>query len=124
KAALGDAASRDDVDAREIEIKTAKYTEVETLMLRDTAAKADASVLWYSLGLAQLGMAKTKSDQSKYDDAETNFKKAVSVESAASKPSAVNLGNANSGLGEVYARTGKVPEANAAYNAAAKANPA
>ncbi len=28
-----------------------------------------------------------------------------------------------SGLGEVYARTGKVPEANAAYDAAAKANP-
>ena len=30
---------------------------------------------------------------------------------------------ANSGLGEIYARTGKVPEANAAYDAAAKANP-
>ncbi len=33
-------------------------------------------------------------------------------------------GLANSGLGEVYARTGKVPEATSAYDAAAKANPA
>ncbi len=30
---------------------------------------------------------------------------------------------ANSGLGEMYARQSKVPEANAAYEAAAKANP-
>ncbi|MGA3082358.1 MAG: hypothetical protein ABSD44_13465 [Terracidiphilus sp.] len=123
KAALGDAASRDDVDAKEIEIKTAKYTEVETMMLRDTAAKPDASVLWNELGLAQLGMAKMKNDSSKYDDAEANFKKALSVEAVASKPSPGNLGNANSALGELYARTGKVPEANAAYDAAAKANP-
>lgn len=33
------------------------------------------------------------------------------------------IGLANAGLGEVYARTGKVPEANAAYDAAAKADP-
>jgi tetratricopeptide (TPR) repeat protein len=32
-------------------------------------------------------------------------------------------GLANSGLGEIYARTGKIPEANAAYDAAGKANP-
>ena len=30
---------------------------------------------------------------------------------------------ANAGLGEIYARSGKVPEANAAYAAAAKTNP-
>jgi tetratricopeptide (TPR) repeat protein len=123
KAALGDAASKDDVDAKEVEIKTAKYSEVETSMLRDTAAKADAATLWNLLASAQLGLARTKNDSSKYDDAETNFKKALSVEAVASKPSPGNLGNANSGLGEVYARTGKVPEANAAFDAAAKANP-
>ena len=123
KATLGDAASRDDVEAKETEIKVAKYTEVETLMLRDTAAKPDASPLWTELGLAQLGLARTKGDQSKYDDAETNLKKALAVETAASKPSPINLGADNSTLGEVYARTGKIPEANAAYDAAAKANP-
>ncbi len=124
KLALGDAAPRDDVEAKETEIKVAKYSEVETLMLRDTAAKPDASPLWTELGLAQLGLAKTKSDQSKYDEAETSLKKALAVETAAPKPSPVNLGADNSTLGEVYARTGKVPEANAAYDAAAKINPA
>jgi tetratricopeptide (TPR) repeat protein len=123
KAALGDAASKDDVDAKEAEIKTAKYTEVETMMLRDTAAKPDAGTLWNELAQAELGLARTKNDSSKYDDAETYFKKALSVEAVASKPSPVSLGNANSGLGEIYARTAKVPEANAAYDAAAKANP-
>jgi tetratricopeptide (TPR) repeat protein len=34
------------------------------------------------------------------------------------------IGIADAGLGEVYARTGKVPEANAAYDDAAKADPA
>jgi tetratricopeptide (TPR) repeat protein len=124
RVALGATAAREDVDAKEIEIKTAKYTDVETTMLRDTAAKPDASPLWNALGQAQLGMARTKNDQSKYDDAEASFKKALAVESVVSKPNPANLGNANNGLGEIYARTGKVPEAVAAYDAAAKANPA
>ena len=34
------------------------------------------------------------------------------------------IGAAEAGLGEIYARTGKVPDANAAYDAAAKADPA
>ena len=34
------------------------------------------------------------------------------------------IGQAQAGLGEFYARTGKVPEANAAFDAAAKADPA
>ncbi len=33
------------------------------------------------------------------------------------------IGLAQAGLGEIYARTGKIPEANAAYDAAAKADP-
>jgi tetratricopeptide (TPR) repeat protein len=123
KAALGDSASRDDVDAKETEIKTAKYAEVETMMLRDTAAKADASPLWIALGVAQMGLARVKNDPSKYDDAETSLKKALSVEAVASKPNPANQGNAERDLGEIYARTSKVDEANAAYDAAAKANP-
>src|ERR1035441_6060837 len=43
---LGATASRSDIDAKEAEIKAAKYGEVETLLLKDTAVKADASVLW------------------------------------------------------------------------------
>jgi tetratricopeptide (TPR) repeat protein len=115
--ALGATASRTDLDAKETEIKTAKYTEIETLMLKDTAAKPDASVLWAQLGQAQVGLKQ-------YDDAETSFKKALDDETASKKPNLPVQGLANSGLGEIYARAGKVPEANAAYDAAAKANPA
>jgi hypothetical protein len=123
KQALGATAAKADVDAREAEIKTAKYTEAETLMLKDTAAKADASVLWAQLGQAQVGLANTKSDQTKFGEAEASFKKAIEVDLAAKKPAPVTQGAAYSGLGEIYARAGKVPEANAAYDSAAKAYP-
>ena len=114
--ALGATAPKADLDAKEAEIKTAKYTDVETLMLKDTAAKPDASVLWAQLGQAQIGLKK-------YDEAEVTYKKALELEATAKKTNLSVQGLANSGLGEIYARAGKVPEANAAYDAAAKANP-
>jgi tetratricopeptide (TPR) repeat protein len=113
---LGATASRTEIDAKEAEIKKAKYTDIETLMLKDTGAKPDASVLWAQLGLGQIGLAK-------YDEAETTFKKVLELEAASKKPNIGIQGAANAGLGEVYARSGKVPEANAAYDAAAKVNP-
>jgi len=113
---LGAAASKTDIEAKETEIKTAKYTEIETLMTKDTTAKPDAAVLWAQLGLAQSGLKK-------YDDAETSFKKALDADTASKKPNPGIEGMANAGIGEIYARTGKVHEANAAYDAAAKANP-
>jgi tetratricopeptide (TPR) repeat protein len=113
---LGATATKAAIDAKEAEIKTVKYTEIETLMLKDTAAKADASVLWAQLGQAQLGLKK-------YDEATTTYKKVLELESTAKKPNPAVQGLANSGLGEIYARTGKIPEANAAYDAAAKVNP-
>ena len=115
--ALGANAPRADIEAKEAEIRTAKYTDVETLMLKDTAAKPDASVLWAQLGQAQLGLKK-------YDDAIVTYKKVVDLEAAAKKPNPQAQGAANAGLGEIYARTGKVPEATAAYDAAVKINPA
>jgi tetratricopeptide (TPR) repeat protein len=114
--ALGAGASRADIDAKEAEIKTAKFSDVETLMLKDTAAKPDASVLWAQLGQAQVGLKK-------YDDAEASYKKALEVETTAKKPSPMTQGAADAGLGEIYARTGKVAEANAAYDAAVKIYP-
>jgi tetratricopeptide (TPR) repeat protein len=114
--ALGSTASRSDIDAKETEIKTAKYTEIETLMTKDTAAKPDASILWAQLGVAQAGLKK-------YDEAEVTFKKVLDIESTSKKPNPQVQGMADAGLGEVYARAKKVPEANAAYDAAAKANP-
>jgi tetratricopeptide (TPR) repeat protein len=113
---LGASASKADIEAKVTEIKTAKYTEVETMMLKDTAAKADASVLWAELGQAQVGLKK-------YDEAEASYKKALEVDLASKKPNIAVQGTAQSGLGEIYARTGKIPEAEAAYDAAAKVNP-
>jgi tetratricopeptide (TPR) repeat protein len=92
-------------------------------MLKDTAAKADASVLWAQLGQAQVGLARVQNDSKKYDDAAASFKKVLDLEADAKKPNPAAQGAANAGLGEIYARTGKVAEANAAYDAAVKVNP-
>jgi tetratricopeptide (TPR) repeat protein len=114
---LGATATKAQLEAKEAEIKSAKYNEIETLMLKDTGAKPDASVLWAQLGQAQVGLKK-------FDEAETTYKKVLDLEAASKKPNVSIQGLANSGLGEIYARTGKVPEANASYDAAAKLNPA
>ncbi len=114
---LGASATKQAVDAKATEIKTQKFTDAENLMKQDTAAKPDASILWARLGQAQVGLKQ-------YDDAVTSFKKALEIESASKKPSAEVQGLAQSGLGESYARQGKVPEANEAFDAAAKINPA
>lgn len=114
--ALGASAAKADIDAKVAEIKTAKFTDAESLMLKDSALKPDASVLWAQLGEAQLGLKK-------YEEAEASYKKALEVESTAKKPNPPVQAAANAGLGEIYARTNKIPEAEAAYDAAAKADP-
>jgi tetratricopeptide (TPR) repeat protein len=114
---LGPTATKAQIISKENEIKKEKFTEIETLMLRDTQTRPDASILWAYLGQAQLGLLK-------FDEAETAYKKVLELEASSKKPNPSTQGAAYSGLGEVYARTGKVPEADAAYDAAAKADPA
>jgi len=121
--ALGAGATKTDIEVKTGEIKAAKYGEIETLMLKDTAAKPDAAILWILLGQAQVNIASVKGDAQKYAEAETNLKKGLEVD-AAKKPLPSNQGLAYSCLGEIYARTSKIPEANDAYDAAAKAFPA
>jgi tetratricopeptide (TPR) repeat protein len=113
---LGASASKTDLDAKEAEIKTTKYTEVEALMTKDTQLKPNESILWAYLGQGQMGLKK-------YDEAETSFKKAIETDTASKTPKPAVQGMANEGLGAIYARTGKVPEANAAYAQAAKIDP-
>ncbi|HZY62413.1 MAG TPA: hypothetical protein VFE38_07795 [Edaphobacter sp.] len=96
--------------------KAKNYAEAEQLMLKDTQAKPDAAVLWLELGVAQAG-------QKKNSDAETSLKKAVELDSASKKPNPEIQAAANNALGEVLANEGKVPDAQAAYEAAAKINP-
>jgi tetratricopeptide (TPR) repeat protein len=113
---LGAGASKADLEAKINEIKTAKYTEAENLMAQATAAKPDAAILWGRLGQAKLGLKK-------WDEAEAAFKKCLEVDAASKKPAPEVQGLAQSGLGEIYARTGKMDEAAAAFDEAAKANP-
>jgi len=114
--ALGSSASKTDIDSKVAEIKTAKYNDIVSLMTRDSALKPDEALLWVQLGFGQAGLKQ-------YDDAIASYKKGLDLETASKKPRASVLGQANSGMGEVYARTAKVPEANAAFDAAAKADP-
>lgn len=95
--------------------KDKNYADAESIMTKDTTAKPDASVLWVELGVAQKGLKK-------YDDSITSLKKAVDLETAGKKNPDV-LAAANDALGESYAMTGKYPEAQAAYDAAATADP-
>jgi tetratricopeptide (TPR) repeat protein len=113
---LGAGASKADLEAKTNEIKTAKYTDIESLMTQDTAAKPDEALLWSNLGFAQAGLKK-------YDDAISTYKKTIDLETNSKKPRPEVIGIADAGLGEVYARTGKVADANAAYDASAKADP-
>ncbi len=114
---LGATASKADIDAMTAEIENAKYSEIETLMTKDVAVNPSEPVLWIHLAQAELGLKN-------YLDAETNYKKALDLESKTGRPQPEIMGAANAGLGEVYARTLMVDEANAAFDAAAKADPA
>jgi tetratricopeptide (TPR) repeat protein len=117
---LGAAAAKADIEAKTAEIKAAKYTEVESMMTKDTPLKPDAAILWAQLGQAQTGLKE-------YDPALANFKKALDLEAAleasGKKADPSIQGTAQSGIGEIYARTGKVQEAADAYDAAVKINP-
>jgi tetratricopeptide (TPR) repeat protein len=113
---LGATASKADIEGKANEIKTAKYTDIESMMTRDTEAKADEAILWTNLAFAQFGLKKN-------DEAIANYKKALDLETASKKPRGEVIGAANAGLGEIYARTGKADDANKAYDAAAAADP-
>jgi tetratricopeptide (TPR) repeat protein len=98
-------------------IKDKKFDDAATLMQKDSAAKPDAAVLWVELAIAQNG-------QKKSDDAITSAKKAIETNAASKKPSPEIEGAANNTLGEAYAAKNQIPDATAAYDAAAKAQPA
>ncbi|MDR3752313.1 MAG: carboxypeptidase regulatory-like domain-containing protein [Terracidiphilus sp.] len=135
---LGSTASAYDVDSQAADIRFAKYTEIESLMSKATAEIPNEAELWIDLGRAQVGLKN-------YLDAETSFKKALDLisqaantttqasnsdpQAASPSPQATNpdpqlIAAANAGLGEVYARTRMVDEANASVAAAVKADPA
>lgn len=96
--------------------KNHNYAEAVALMQKDAALKPDAAVLWVELGLAQAG-------NKQCPEAENSLKKGIDLDAASKKPDPGLEGAANDKLGECYASDGKIPEAQAAYDAAAKVNP-
>ncbi len=96
--------------------KDKNYAEADSLMTRDTGAKPDAAVLWVELGIAQKG-------EKKYTDAATSLQKAIDLDKASKKPNPDLQAVAGDNLGEALALAGKIPEAQAAYDAAAQADP-
>lgn len=111
--------------------KNKDYADAAALMQKDATIKPDAAVLWIELGLAQAGeaeadkanAAKADAAQQELAEAETNLQKGITMDQQQKKPDPQLEGAANDKLGEVYATDGKIPEAMAAYDAAAKANP-
>lgn len=101
--------ARKDTDAK-------NYAAADALMTRDTTLKPDAAVLWVALGKAQLG-------EKKYSEAATSLQKAVDADKADKKQHLDVQAAADNSLGEALADAGKVPEAQAAYDAAATADP-
>jgi hypothetical protein len=100
--------------------KAAKYGEIETLMLRDTQAKPDASFLWADLGTAQFGLMK-------YALAESSFSKALEVERASQRPNPQIQNLANTKLVQIRAQPRGLAGINAALpgsNQPAMASPA
>ncbi|MGC2163442.1 MAG: carboxypeptidase regulatory-like domain-containing protein [Silvibacterium sp.] len=92
------------------------YAQADALMTRDTTAKPDAAVLWVELGKAQKG-------ENKLPDAETSLKKAIEVDTASKKPNLDVEAAAENTLGEILAAEAKIPDSQAAYEAAVKDDP-
>jgi tetratricopeptide (TPR) repeat protein len=113
---LGAGATKADITAKTDEIKAAKYTDIQSLMTKDTGLKPDEPLLWNNLGFAQAGLKEN-------DDAIATYKKSIDMETASKKPRLPVIGVAQAGLGEIYARQDKVADANAAYDAAVKDDP-
>ncbi|HEY1806718.1 MAG TPA: carboxypeptidase-like regulatory domain-containing protein [Terracidiphilus sp.] len=112
----GAAGSDSGLDEMTTEIENAKLKEIETLMTKDAATDPTEPVVWIALARAETGLEN-------YLDAEDNFKKALGLAEKADPPRPDVVGAAEAGLGEVYARTLMVDEADAEFEAAAKADP-
>jgi tetratricopeptide (TPR) repeat protein len=97
--------------------KAGNYDNAVKTMTEATAAKPDEGLLWFELGNSQLGAKK-------YDDSVVSYQKAVDLNAASKKPNPETAGAAYNQMGQALAKAGKGPEASAAYEKAAQAEPA
>ncbi|MGC1781310.1 MAG: tetratricopeptide repeat protein [Acidobacteriaceae bacterium] len=103
------------VDARTAR-KAGNFDQAIALDTQATQAKPDVGLTWYELGDSDLAAKK-------YPDAATNYKKALSVMATEKGPKPQVMAAADNNLGEALAKSNQIPDAVAAYEAAAKADP-
>lgn len=96
--------------------KSQNFAAADALMTKDTAAMPTAYLLWVELGRAQLG-------EKKFNDAITSLSKAIALDQADKKPNLSVEGDAGNSLGEAYSDVGQFQKSDAAYIAAATADP-
>ncbi|WP_263377913.1 carboxypeptidase regulatory-like domain-containing protein [Granulicella paludicola] len=109
-----------------------------TQMKQAVDAKPDTGLLWVTYGdtllaqgdhLAAADKAAGKpslTDEEvvkEYTDSAAAYKKAIELDSAASKPNTAEIAAANNQMGTALARSGKIDDATAAFEGAAKADP-
>jgi tetratricopeptide (TPR) repeat protein len=115
--------------------KSGDFDGAVNAMTSATAAKPDEPILWDTLGDAQLGLA-TAADKAakanhttdptvadKYQAAITSYQKAISLNATATKPKPETAAAAENQLGQALSHVGKMDDAIAAYEAAAKLDP-
>ena len=111
------------------------YEAAIKAMTDATTTKPDEPLLWLSLGDAQLGDANAAykaagnkatdpAVQAKFAKAEDSYKKALDVNSKNAKPKPEYTATADNQLGQVLGKEGKTKDAAAAFDEAAKADPA
>jgi tetratricopeptide (TPR) repeat protein len=112
--------------------KAGNFADAIKAMTDATTAKPDEPILWETLGDAQLGLANAAAKAGKLSDpavqgdfaaAGTSYQKALTLNTAAAKPSPDLTAAANNQLGQVLGKTGKTKDSADAYEAAAKADP-
>lgn len=96
--------------------KAGNFDQAIAMDTQATQAKPDVGLTWYELGDSDLAAKK-------YPDAATNYQKALTIMNADKKPNPAVMAAADNNLGEAEAKSGKIPDAIAAYEAAAKADP-
>ncbi len=131
-----------------------RYADAESVMLRVTAERPDLILPWVQLGTAQIGLKKYAEAEVSFNNALGNNPGAIKEGQAAgfyqpdAKPGAVAptamrasnpsvgsvvtkqnltpdvMGAALTGIGEVYIRTNRIPDGQAAFDQAVKVNPA
>jgi len=124
------------LQAREDE-KNGKADDAVKALQGLVAIKADESILWASLGEAQLASgdaavkaaraAKTPTNDpaivQTFTDAAASYQKAIDLNASSKKPIPENLAAYYLNLGQALSKSGKLPEAGVAYESAAKTSP-